>query len=417
MPGLIVKAVGGLVALTVGGAVCAQTVEFSVMESGTYDVAADQIAQELAAAGGPEIRISAFPWAVLRQNNTTDLISGTNRFDVMSGGYYLADIYSYFQPLGDLVARDDYGTGMIENLMSPGRSEYLGGQQIGIPYGIDAYGLIVNKDMLAAAGIEADFPDWAAVIAACPMIEAATGAACLSHPTGSPEQIGAFFFSSYDQGFVTAEGVYALDPAAAIAAAEEIAALWTFLPENGNAMSFDEAQAAFANQDAAMLVTWPSFVTNALDAEESQVRGKWEMVAFPGNGFPWLSLWQLFVPATTGDREAAWTWIKAFAGPENAMRNLAEYNIGSVWSATYEDADLATERAHYWPVLTAGFARAKNPPLSGEAQDFLTNTLQEVANGRIGAAEAIASVNATWADIPVPPALLEAAQGAGLTAD
>jgi ABC-type glycerol-3-phosphate transport system substrate-binding protein len=122
------------------------------------------------------------------------------------------------------------------------------------------------------------------------------------------------------------------------------------------------------------------------------------------------------VPSSTENRDAAWAWIKAFAGPENATRNLVEHNIGSVWSATYDDAALAAERAHFWPALTAGFARAKNPPLSGESQDFLTNTLQEVANGRVSAADAIASVNATWAGLPVPPALLEAAKGSDLVA-
>jgi hypothetical protein len=67
--------------------------------------------------------------------------------------------------------------------------------------------------------------------------------------------------------------------------------------------------------------------------------------------------------------------------------------------------------------MTAGFARARNPPLTGEAQDVLTNTLQEIANGRISAAEGIASVNATWAGLPVPAPLLEAAQGLGLAAE
>ncbi len=404
-------------AATAGGVASAEDIDFSVMESGTYDVAARQIADELAAAGGPKVAISAFPWAVLRQNNTTDLISGTHKYDVMSGGYYLADVYSYFQPVDDLIARDDYGKGMIPNLMSPGRSEFVDGKQIGIPYGIDAYGLIVNTELLAKAGVTPDFADWAAVIAACPKIEEASGVACFSHPTGSPEQIGAFFFSDYDGPFVTAEGAYTLDEAKAVAAAEDVAKLWPFLPDNGTAMSFDEAHAAFAAGKAAMLVTWPSFVTNSLDKDDSAVKGKWAMVDFPGTGFPWLSLWQLFVPKDTDARDAAWTWIKAFAGPENATRNLAEHNIGSVWSATYEDAALLEARKHYWPALIAGFGRAKNPPLSGEAQDFLTNTLQDIANGRVSAADGIKSVNEKWATIPVPPALLEAARGSGLAAN
>lgn len=394
----------------------AQDISFSVMESGTYDVAAKQIAEEVKAAGGPNVSISAFPWAVLRQNNTTDLISGTNAYDVMSGGYYLADVYSYFQPLDDLIAKDNYGDGMIANLMTAGRSEFVEGKQIGIPYGIDAFGLIYNTEMFAAAGVEPKFATWSDVVAACPKIEAASGKPCFAHATGSPEQIGAFFFSGYGGPYITADGKYALDPAAATKAAEEIATLWPFLPDNGTAMSFDEAHALFRDGGVAMVVTWPSFITNSLDADGSAVKGKWAMAAMPGSGFTWLSLWQMFVPTTTTDRDAAWAWIKAYAGPVNAKRNLVEHNIGSVWTATYQDPELAAARAHYWPVLLDGFARAKNPPLSGEAQDFLTNTLQDVANGRTAPADAIAAINTTWAGIPVPPALLEAGKGSDLVA-
>lgn len=408
--------VGAIAGLAMGSTALAQTVEFSVMESGTYDVAARQIAQDLAAAGGPQVSVSAFPWAVLRQNNTTDLISGTNQYDVMSGGYYLADVYPYFQPIDDLIARDGLADGVIDNLMAPGRSEWSGGHQIGFPYGINSYGLLINTAMLEAAGVDPSFADWDALIAACPVIEEKTAAACLSHPTGSPEQIGAFFFSGYAGTYIDAEGRYALDAAAATAAAEDIVTLWSFLPDNGTAMSFDEAHAAFANGEAAVLVTWPSFVRDALDAEGSAIAGGWQQIEFPGAGFPWLSLWQLFIPAATEDREAAWAWIKAFAGPENATHNLVAYSMSSVWAATYEDEALMAARAHYWPTMTAGFARAKNPPLTGEAQDFLTNTLQEIANGRVSAADGIASVNATWASLPVPPPLLEAAQGSGLAA-
>jgi hypothetical protein len=63
------------------------------------------------------------------------------------------------------------------------------------------------------------------------------------------------------------------------------------------------------------------------------------------------------------------------------------------------------------------FKRAKNPPLSGEAQDFLTNTLVEVATGQTAPENAIARVNDAWSAIPVPPALLEAAAGAGFKAE
>ncbi len=403
-----------LVGVALANGAAAAELNFSVMESGTYDKAASQIAAEFASTG-TDVKVFAFPWAVLRQNNTTDLISGTNQFDVMSGGYYLADVYSYFSTLDDYIARDNYGEGMIAGLLSPGRSEFVAGKSIGIPYGIDAYGLIYNTEMLEKAGVPPEFASWADLAAAYDKIVAANpGTACFSHATGSPEQIGGIFFSGYAGTYISKDGKYALDVPAATAAAEEITALWKYLPEKGTALTFDEAHQLFKDQQVAITVTYPSFITNSLDAEGSPVAGKWGMSKFPGQGFPWLSLWQLFIPSATEDKDAAWAWIKAYAGPENAKRNLVEHNIGSVWAATYEDPELKERNAHFWPALTAGFAAAKNPPLSGEAQDLLTNTLQDIVNGRVSAADGIGSVAAQWANIPVPPAMLEAAAGSDL---
>ena len=90
-----------------------------------------------------------------------------------------------------------------------------------------------------------------------------------------------------------------------------------------------------------MLVDWPSFSTKTLDdPAKSKIVGKWGMAAFPGPGFPWLSLWQQFVPKSTQDKETALAWIQAFAGESNAKQNLVEHGINSVWLATYEDPEL-----------------------------------------------------------------------------
>ena len=324
MPARTAVAAAALLA-TALGTVTARAAEltFSVMESGTYDKAAKAIADDFKAKTGTTVKVAAFPWAVLRQNNTTDLISGTGQYQVMSGGYYLADVYSYFAPLTEWIKKDEYAKGMIPHLMEPGRSEWNDGQPVGIPYGIDAYGLLVNKELLGKAGVTADFKDWAAVTAACETIEAKLpGIACFSHSTGNPEQIGAFFLSQYDGPYLSKDGKYQLDEAKATAAAAVLPPLWKHLPKNATALTFDEAHQLFKDGKVAMLVTWPSFVTNALDADDSKIKGKWGMAPFPGPGFPWLSMWQLFVPKATADKDAAWAWIKAFAGPENAKSNL-----------------------------------------------------------------------------------------------
>jgi ABC-type glycerol-3-phosphate transport system substrate-binding protein len=307
---------------------------------------------------------------------------------------------------------------MIPGLMSPGHSEWFDGEQIGIPYGVDAYGLLVNSEILGKAGVKPGFATWQDVLAACDTIAAAEpGTHCLAHSTGNPEQIGAFFFSAYDGTYIGKDGHYALETEKATAAAALLPRIWKDMPKNGAAMSFDEAGALFRDGKVAMLVDWPSFVSNSLDADGSAVKGKWQQVAFPGPGFPWLSLWQLFIPKTAPDADLAWAWIKTFAGPENARENYIRYNIDPVWLAVYDDPQLKAQHADQWPAMVAGFSRAKNPPLSGEVQDFLTNTLQDVANGRVDPAAAIARVNKAWAGMPVPAALLQSAKASGLAAD
>lgn len=390
----------------------------SYMESGTYDKAAEALASEFEKETGVKVSVAAFPWAVLRQNNTNDLLAGTALYDVMSGGYYLADVYDKFAPLGDLIAADKFGEGMIPGLMDPGRSEYFNGKQIGVPYGVDSYGLMVNNEILQGAGVEPTFATWQEFLDACKTItEKMPDVACFSHSTGNPEQIGAFFFSGYDGTYVDKDGKYALEVEKATAVMKLLPELWKYLPPNSAALSFDEAHQVFMDGKAAMLVTWPSFVSTALDNKEtSKVYGKWSQVNFPGPGFPWLSLWQLFIPQQSKNQEAAWKWIKAFAGESNGTRFYKEYGINSVWLSTYQDAELAELHKHQWPAMLEGFSRAKNPPLSGEAQDFLTNTCVQVATGQVTPEGAVRLINEKWATIPVPAALLETATLAGMRA-
>jgi multiple sugar transport system substrate-binding protein len=407
-----------LIALVLSSTAIAQEeLTVTYMQSGTYDKAAEELATSFQAETGISVKVVSFPWADLRQNNTTDLLTGTGLYDVMSGGYYLADVYEYFAPLTDYIAASNYADGMIPGLMEPGRSEWYKGEQIGIPYGIDAYGLMVNNDLLAQAGVEPNFKTWDDVLAACKTIaEKLPDVACFSHSTGNPEQIGAFFFSGYDGTLISKDGKFALETDKAVAAAAVLPELWKYLPPNGMALTFAEANQIFIEGKAAMLITWPSFASTDLDDPANGIAGKWSQVPFPGNGFPWLSLWQLFIPKTTKDKDAAWKWIQEFAGEANAKEWYTKYGIGSVWQSTYQDPDLAAQHAHQWPALTGDYARAKNPPLSGEAQDFLTNTLVEIATGQKTPEEGIAAINDAWATMPVPSSTLDVAVAAGFQA-
>jgi ABC-type glycerol-3-phosphate transport system substrate-binding protein len=391
-----------------------KSLTFSVMASGTYDKAAEALAADFQAKTGAKTTVAAFPWAILRQNNITDVVTGTNQYQVMSGGFYLAEIYQHFVPLDDYIKKDNMTNGLVQGLMDPGRSEYFNGKQIGFPYGTDVYGVMVNDDLLKQAGVDANFKTWDDFLAACSTIESKdAGVACFSHPTGSPEQISAFFTGDYDGTYIDKNGHYALNVDKAVATGKLIAELWKHLPKQGNAMSFDEANAAFRDGKAAMLVTWPSFANAFLDADGSPIKGHWHQVSFPGPGFPQLSQWQLFMVDSAPDKDLAWEWMKTFAGPQAAKTNYEKFGIGSPWQALYDDADLKAKHQHDWPAKLADLPRAQNLVLTGEALDFLNNTLQDIANGRTSPEDGVAAINAAWANFAVPQTLADVAVKVG----
>ena len=405
-----------------GGETAAPAAEESVdiavsyMASGTYDKAAEDLAAEFQEKG-MNVSVAAFPWATLRQNNTNDLLTDAGQYDVMSGAYYLADVFQYFAPLDEYIERDNYGEGLIPGLLEPGKSDWLQGSHIGVPYGIDAYGLLYRTDLFEEAGIDPAFASWDDLVAALDQLQSSLGddISPFVFAFGAGEQIPAFFFSSYDGTYINADGNYELETEKAVAAIDVATKLLPYAPENAMALSIDEANAVFLDGKAATLIGWPSFVrTPADDPDQSKVVGMWAQTEFPGAGFPWLSLWQLYMPATTENPDEAWEWMKEYTSEANAGRWLEEYGIGSIYTSTYEDPAVLEMHGHDFPAALANFERALNPPLSGEAQDFLAATMGEVLLGNLDAAAAVDQINATWSTIPVPEALLEAAQGAGL---
>ena len=130
------------------------------MQSGTYDIGAEQLEAGFEEATGIELEIVASPFVVLVQNNITDLTTGTGEFDVISGDFWIGSVWGQMHPLDDFIERDMWGGSMIEGLTKQGPSAYFDGKRIGIPYSADAYGLIYRTDIFEEAGISADWETW-----------------------------------------------------------------------------------------------------------------------------------------------------------------------------------------------------------------------------------------------------------------
>ena len=353
------------------------------MKSGTYDVAAEEFASGFEQDNGTSVDIEAFPYAALRQNNTNAVISGGCDYDVVSGSYYLANIYDSFRPLDDLANRDGFAGALAPGLWE--QSEFNGGKHIGVPYGPDAYGLMYRTDLWEQAGLSLPrtWDDFTAAMEKLQTDYAGQGISPLVFYGGAPEQLPALFFATYDGFFVNGGGKYQLDEAKAVDAISYGERMLGFMPDNATALSIDEANTLFTDGKAATLYGWPSFVLAAADdPESSQIVGKYEVGGIPE--------------------------------PENDKALFTKYGINPVLESTYADKGLLDRYAHYLPGEQANLARAMNPPLSGEAQDFLASTLGEVFTGNTTAEEAVGAVNEEWAGLEVPSPLAQAAERNGL---
>jgi multiple sugar transport system substrate-binding protein len=391
-----------------------QAITFSVMASGTYDKAAATVKDSFKQGSGIDVTIAAFPWATLRQNNTTDLVTATGKYDIMSGSYYLADVYPNFISLDDYIAKYKFGGGLLSGLMQ--KCEFFGGHQIGLPYGPDAYGILYRKDLFDQAGLK--WPTtWTGFVNMLPQLKQiadANGMATIAFAGGAPEQAPALFFDKYDGYFITKDKKYQLDTAKAVAVLAMDQTMLPYMASDFMGLSIDDANARFLSGKALMLIGWPSFVVaSADDSSKSQVVGKWALGKSFSPGRPWLSLWQMYISKYSKNPEAAFKWAMALINAQNDKTFYQQYGIGPEYNSTYQDATLMQAHAHQFTAQQYNLSLAVNPPLSGEAQDFLASSLGDFALGKITAQQCVDQVNAKWATMTVPVGLIDDATKTG----
>jgi ABC-type glycerol-3-phosphate transport system substrate-binding protein len=388
------------------------------MASGTYDKAAEETQPIYEAATGNTVEIVTAPWDVLNQNHITDLTTGTGAYDVMSGEFWIADVFDKMLPLDDYVAQDNYGDAFVEQIWSPGPSNFYDGQRIGVPYSADAYGIYYRTDIFEEAGVSADWETWDDYIAALQTLQehlAGTDVAPMVHYWGQIEQPAAIFLGMYDGYMVRADGTYGLEREKAVDALNKMQSLLDFNPEGALSLDINAGNAVFLNGQAATMVGWPSFIrADADDPEKSQVVGKWAMAPFPGPGFPMVSAWNMFISKDSQNPDAAWEWIKAYANPENGTKWMNEFGIGSPFKATYEDAANVEKLPYFYPVQMENLNRAKSLPWTFSAFEAFFRNEGDFHQGTITAEEMLDRTQAQWDEIEVPPALVQLAEAQGL---
>lgn len=397
-----------------GGSSTSKNLTATYMQSGTYDKAAEALTGPFATKTGVKVDVKAFPYAALEQNNTNAVISGNCDYNVISGSYYLADIYSHFQNLDSLAAKSNYASQLIPGLWA--HSEFYNGHHIGLPYGPDAYGLMYRTDLFKQAGLSLP-TTWPALLSDLSVLKqkfGSQGIAPFAFAAGESEQLPALFFATYDGYFINSSGHYALDTAKAVAALQFAQKLLTFAPANATGQSIDAANEQFTSGKAAVLYGWPSFIRQQADASNSPVAGKWAVMTDPRPGLTWLSLWQLYMTSCTPNVQAAWKWMTTYSSPSTDATMFTKYGVNPAFKATYANPQLAKQNANYFPGEQANLAVAENPPLSGQAQDFLASSIGNMITGKASPQQVVNTVNANWATLSVPSSLLKEGRQDGL---
>jgi multiple sugar transport system substrate-binding protein len=393
-----------------------QSVTFTVMNSGTYNVAADALAKSFEAKTGIQVNVLAFPYATLEQKNVEDLISGRGQFDVISGSYYLAPVYPYMENLSSFIKTWPERTKLVNGLLA--NSEVYNGYPIGIPYAPDAYGMVYNTKYFQEAGI-ASFPTtWPAFFKDLAILKAKLGKKGIApfvFAGGDLSQAPAILFATYTGTFINSAGHYQLQTAAAVRSLNMAKTMLSYGPQGITGLSIDQANTVFLSGKAAILYGWPSFIdASAYNPQDSKVIGEWKVAPDPQPGFTWLSLWQLYMAKTTADKSAAWKWMEAFTAPSNDVTNFETYGIDPMYAATYHSSAMLKKYGNYFDGEEVNLSHAKNPPLTGQSQNYLSAVLQTVYDGSSTPAAAVAKINAAWASMPVPKVLIQEAARHGL---
>lgn len=384
------------------------------MDSGTYNKAAESIAKDFDKKNDTTVKIEAFPFATLGQQNATDIVTGTGAYDVMSTSSWDVEIYNRLLPIGDRIDKWENRSEYIPGLLKDGPTPYSNGKPVGLTYASDAYGVFVNTKYFPAG---TTFKTWDDLIQAATTLKSSlpSDVVPVSFAFGASEQIPSIFQGAYDSYYITKDGKWGLDDQKAAQALDKVKEIAKLGPQNAASLSIDEANQLFLAGKSAILIGWPSFVRGSLnDPSQSKIGSEWAQVPFPGPGTPALSAWSLSISSLSKKQDLAWKWIDAYVTPENAKKWMFTYGIGSPFKSTYDDPELLKTHANDLPIQAGNLSRAIPLPLTLKSFDAFNRPMGQMVAGNGSSADAVAAIEAGWSKLTLPKALISTAEANGL---
>ncbi|MCF8531138.1 MAG: sugar ABC transporter substrate-binding protein [Candidatus Nanopelagicales bacterium] len=367
---------------------------------------------------GVKVNFQVMEEGDLRSAVTADVASGAGQYDVVTIGAYEVPQWGANGWLTDLTPALADGDYDVEDILPPVRAALsVDGQQYAVPFYGESSILMYNKEILDAAGVTlSNNPTWDEVAAAAKAVNSdETAGICLRGKPGWGD-----LFAPLTTVVQTFGGSwYDMDWNAQVNSPEFVEAVTFYkdlLDTAGEAdpvsYSFNECLTALKNGKVAMWYD-ASVAASMLEADDSPVKGKMGYAHAPVKVTAesgWLWSWNLAVPVSTKNQDAAINFIKWATSKD--YHQLVGQELG--WSlvppgartSTYEIPEYKEAAAAYAPI-TLEVMSAVNPEQPGvnpqpwvgiqyvaipEFQDVGNQVAQLVADaiaGRISVQEAL----------------------------
>ncbi len=326
---------------------------------------------------GTKVNFQVMEEADLRSAVTTDVASGAGQYDIVTIGAYETPQWGANEWLVDLtpeLAKDSAYD--VDDILPPVRDAIsFDGKQFAVPFYGESSILMYNKELLDAADVSLGTnPTWQEVADAAKKVNSAdTAGICMRGKPGWGD-----LFAPLTTVVQTFGGNWYDDKWTATVNTPEWKEAVTFyktmLDESGEkdpvSYSFNECLTALKEGKAAMWAD-ASVAASMLEAADSPVKGKMGYAHMPVNKTKesgWLWSWNLAVPSSTKNKDAAVKFVKWATSKEYIK--LVGTEIG--WSnvppgsrtSTYEIPEYKEAAAAYAPI-TLEVMSAVNPKQPG----------------------------------------------------
>lgn len=318
-------------AATIGGGVLAGVANAQQFDDVTLKVAMideprewafrDRLA-EFEAKTGIDVQIDTFGFEDLFNKVLTASAGRTGEYDIYQFHYpdmalfdekgFMVDITDWVQRDAEEMQLDDIHPAMQESHMK------WDGRYYGVPTHAGGMNFYYRKDIFEEQGYELP-QTWDDVVNIAADVDAKyddvdgfvfMGRADIQGAATFQNIFGAFGGEYFD-----ANGRPQLNSDAAIRAMETLVALQPYSVEASPSYGFDEAQTAFKQGKAAMVVFWDSGDNFFADESASDIVGKWAIAPMPG-GRATNGGWSVQISRDSKNPEAAFEFLKWIVSPE-----------------------------------------------------------------------------------------------------